>query len=218
MLNLIDTRSLLMFMMLVMVSRAFVLIYVWYVEKEYPSVKYWAMGSILIALSTLLLGLRDLVPHAISIVLANALLIIGWLFTDIGMVVAAERRPPWIAAISISIIGFLAICWFEAIDVDFGMRSMILTLITFAFDMYAMIICLQFKGKGRAVTLRILAGALLVLGISNIWKGIGNMQSEGSSLLQSSLHQGQFLIISLVFTAAGIEPVAMWNLLLARSS
>jgi len=200
MLSLIDTRSLLIFMMLVMFSRAFVLIYVWYVEKEYPSVKYWAMGSILIALSTLLLSLRDLVPHAISIVLANALLIIGWLFTDVGMVVSAERRPPWMAAISISIIGFLAICWFEAIDSDFGMRSLILTLITLAFDMYAMIVCLQFKGKGRAITLRILAGALLVLGVSNIWKGIGNLQSDGSSLLQSSLHQGQFLIISLVFT------------------
>lgn len=200
MLNLIDTRSLLIFMMLVMFSRAFVLIYVWYVEKEYPAVKYWAMGSILIALSTLLLGLRDLVPHAISIILANALLIIGWLFTDVGMVVSAERRPPWIAAISISIIGFLAISWYEAIDSDFGMRSMILTLITLAFDMYAMIVCLQFKGKGRAVTLRILAGALLVLGVSNLWKGIGNLQSDGGSLLQSSLHQGQFLIISLVFT------------------
>lgn len=200
MLNLIDTRSLLIFMMLVMFSRAFVLIYVWYVEKEYPAVKYWAIGSILIALSTLLLGLRDLVPHAISIILANALLIIGWLFTDLGMIVSAERRPPWIAAISISIFGFLAISWFEAIDSDFGMRSMILTLVTLAFDMYAMIACLQFKGKGRAITLRILAGALLVLGVSNLWKGIGNLQSDGGSLLQSSLHQGQFLIISLVFT------------------
>jgi len=200
MFNLIDTRSLLFFMMLVMFSRAFVMIYVWYVEKEYPAVKYWAMGSILIALSTLLLGLRDLVPHSISIILANALLIIGWLFTDIGMIVAAERRPPWIAAISISIAGFIAIAWFEAIDPDFGMRSMILTLATLAFDVYAMIVCLQFKGEGRAVTLRILAGALLILGASNIWKGVGNFQSDGGTLLQSSLHQGQFLIISLVFT------------------
>jgi diguanylate cyclase (GGDEF)-like protein/hemerythrin-like metal-binding protein/PAS domain S-box-containing protein len=200
MFHLIDTRSLLLFMMLVMFSRALVMVYVWYVEKEYPAVKYWAMGSILIALSTLFLSLRDLVPHLVSIILANALLIIGWLFTDVGMVVSAERRPPWIAAITITIIGFLAIAWFEIIDSDFGMRSMILTLATLAFDIYAMGVCLQFKGKGRAITLRILAGALLVLGISNLWKGMGNLQNVGGSLLQTSLHQGQFLIVSLVFT------------------
>ena len=200
MLALLDIRTLLLLITVVLFGRALVLAYVWHVEKHYPSVKYWAMGSILIAAGTFLLGLRDLVSPLISILLANALIIPGWMMIDGGTVIAAERKPLWRAGIGLFLLAQVPATWFTLVSPDYGLRTLSNSLPVIIFDFYAAATCLRFRGGERATTLRILAVALLVMALANSWKTLEALLSGQTSLLVPNPSLALFLVIAVLFT------------------
>jgi len=95
MLTLIDIRTLMLVSIVVLISRALVLAYFWRVEKKYPPIRYWVSGSALTALGIIMVALRGLIPDFVSIILGQALILPGWMLIDAGIVVAADRKPPW---------------------------------------------------------------------------------------------------------------------------
>ena len=211
--NIFDIRTLLLIITLVLVSRAVVLAYVWHVERTYPPVRYWTLGSILVAVGVMLTGLRDIAPPVISILLAHLMTIPGWMLIDAGILTAAGRRVPWRAGIAVCTVSFGALAWFGEGAGHYGARTVATSLATIIFDLYAMQACFGQKGGYRLGTLRILGAALAILAASNAWKTVSILQQGNTTLLERNAAFVQFLITSLIFC---IVSTALFVLLAAQ--
>ena len=169
-LDLLDTRTLLLTITALLVARALVLVHVWRTMRDYAPLGYWTAGSTLVALGALLAGLREIAPPGISIILAQACIVPGWLLIDGGIVLAAGRRVPWRFAIALLAILFPALVWYAQVDPDYVARTVVTTLPAIVFDLYALAACLGVRSGRQVTTLRILAAAAFVLfGFSPCW-------------------------------------------------
>jgi PAS domain S-box-containing protein len=211
--NIFDIRTLLLIITLVLVSRAMVLAYVWHVERTYPPIRYWTLGSILVAVGVMLTGLRDIAPPVISILLAHLMTIPGWMLIDAGILTAAGRRVPWRAGIAVCTVSIGALAWYGEGTGHYGARTVATSLATIIFDLYAMQACFGRKAGYRLGTLRILGTALAILAASNAWKTISILQQGNTSLLEPNAAFVQFLVTSLIFC---IVSTALFVLLAAQ--
>ena len=198
-LDLLDTRTLLLTITALLVARALVLVHVWRTMRDYAPLGYWTAGSTLVALGALLAGLREIAPPGISIILAQACIVPGWLLIDGGIVLAAGRRVPWRFAIALLAILFPALVWYAQVDPDYVARTVVTTLPAIVFDLYALAACLGVRSGRQVTTLRILAAALALLVISNAWKMLGTLTLQITSLLQANPPLTQFLVVSMIF-------------------
>ena len=170
MLNLFDIRTLIFVLTIVLLCRALVLGYVWTITRQYPPVKLWLIGSALVAIGTLLLALRGVVPDMLSILLANSLLIGGWMTISAGTLMAADHHVPWRVGVLI-LVGALAGClWFMSMTPDLAMRTVVTSAPPIIFDTYAAIACLAYRGDNRKTTLRVLGTILLLSAATNCLK------------------------------------------------
>jgi PAS domain S-box-containing protein len=211
--NIFDIRTLLLIITLVLVSRAMVLAYVWHVERTYPPIRYWTLGSILVAVGVMLTGLRDIAPPVVSILLAHLMTIPGWMLIDAGILTAAGRRVPWRAGIAVCTVSIGALAWYGEGAGHYGARTVATSLATIIFDLYAMQACFGRKAGYRLGTLRILGTALAILAASNAWKTISILQQGNTSLLEPNAAFVQFLVTSLIFC---IVSTALFVLLAAQ--
>ncbi len=211
--NIFDIRTLLLIITLVLVSRAVVLAYVWHVERTYPPIRYWTLGSILVAVGVMLTGLRDIAPPVVSILLAHLMTIPGWMLIDAGILTAAGRRVPWRAGIAVCTVSIGALAWYGEGTGHYGARTVATSLATIIFDLYAMQACFGRKAGYRLGTLRILGTALAILAASNAWKTISILQQGNTSLLEPNAAFVQFLVTSLIFC---IVSTALFVLLAAQ--
>ncbi len=97
-----------------------------------PSERYlrdWAIGSALAALSTLLVGLRGLIPDLVSTAVANTLLTVAFTCMYIGargMVrLDRPRRSVWLLAV----FAFVGLSWFVVVDPSVLARVLIVTIV-----------------------------------------------------------------------------------------
>ena len=199
----LEARTLLLVITIVLICRAAILAYVWAVARRYGPIKYWAVGSALIAVGVLLIGLRGIAPDFASIIVAQAILMTGWMLITGGIVLAAGRSPPWRAGAVVTALTVAAVAWYALVTPDLLMRTAVVTATPVAFDVYAFIACLRFERGARRVTLRILAGLLLLLVVSNLVKTIYAIDSASIDLFQGSWQISQFYLLSVVSTVVG---------------
>lgn len=209
----IDIRTLLVVITLVLFGRGLVLAYLWYVERNYLPVREWTLGSILVALGSFMMGLRNIAPELVSVVLAQGLLIPGWLLIDSGIVRAAERQPPWRIAIAVCCAALAGAVWFTLGSPDYAARTLLFTLAVILFDGYALFACLRFRGGRRTLTLRIVAVFLGLLILSNLWKTGTVVQFGASSLFDPNAAMAPFLIFTIIYC---IVTTALFVLLAAQ--
>lgn len=165
--NPFDSRSLILVIMLTLTCRALILGYVWAIARNYRPLKYWTIGSILIGAGSLLFGLRDLIPLMVSVLCGNTLIMSGWLFINAGNLSAAGRRIPWILANSLILLSLSITSWYLLITPDFGMRTVVASFPLIVFDLYASWLCLSATTAPWVTTLRLLAGTLLLVAVSD---------------------------------------------------
>lgn len=201
--HLIDIRTLLLVITLALVCRAAVLAYVWRIERQYAPIRYWTAGSIAIAAGVLLVGLRDIAPPLISILLAQALIVSGWLLVAGGSVAAAGRTPPWRAGILLALATVAGVAWYLLVTPDFGARTIVITVPAVIMDVYAAIACLRASGSARATTLRLLGSLLLVEAASNLWKMIIIVGGGIDSIAGSGAATMPFYLVALVSIIVG---------------
>ena len=196
--DLLDTRTLLLTITLLLAARALVLAYVWRVVRDYAPAAYWTAGSILVAVGALLAGLREIAPAGISIVLAQSCIVSGWMLVDAGTIIAAGRRVPWRPATALLLAMLPPLVWYTYGDPDYVARTVLTTLPAVVFDLHALVACLRLTNGRRVTTLRILAAALAMLIASNLWKLVGAASLQTTSLLQPGPPLIQFLLVSMV--------------------
>jgi PAS domain S-box-containing protein len=211
--NIVDIRTLLLIITIVLASRAIVLAYVWHVERTYPPIRYWTLGSIAVAVGVMFMGLRDIAPPIVSILLAHLMLIPGWMLIDAGIVTAAGRHVPWRAGVAVCVLAMGALAWFAEGTPHYAARTVAISLPVIVFDLYAMFACLRLKTGYRLGTLRILGVALAILATSNAWKTVSIVQQGNSTLFEPNAALVQFLLISLMFC---IVSTALFVLLAAQ--
>lgn len=202
-LDIIDIRTLLLVITLMMVSRAGILIYVWRVEKQYVPIRYWALGSAAIALGTLLVGLRDIAPAVLSIWVAQALITFGWLVVSGGTVLATGTQVPWRVGLAISVATMAGVSWFLFLAPSFGARTVVVTLPAVLFDGFAAWACLRARGDKKALTLHVLGGLLLVQAGANLWKMIAIVNGNIDSLQAGSAATAPFYLVILASIVIG---------------
>ncbi len=200
--DLLDTRTLLLAITVLLVARAAVLAYVWRVVGDYAPTGYWTAGSILVATGSLLVGLREIAPVGISIVLAQTCIISGWLLIDAGIIVAARRTLPWRPAVALLLAFPPALVWYTYGSPDYVARTVVTSLPVIAADLYAMFACLGMRSGRSVTTMRILAAALILMVASNAWKMVGAATLQSTSVFQPSPPLIQFLVVSMMYFIA----------------
>ena len=201
--HLFDIRTLLLVITLAMICRAAVLGYVWRVERQYTPIRYWAAGSTAIAIGALLVGLRGIAPDMLSVWVAQALIIFGWLTLSGGTVLAAEQTPPWRAGIALALVSVAGVAWYLWATPDITRRTVVITLTLLLFDGYAAWACIRAKGSKRANTLHWLGGLLLIQMASNAWKMVAFVQAGNNPLTWDSASTAQFYLMALASIILG---------------
>lgn len=96
-------------------------------RRTYPSsirgLGWWAQGTWWVFFGVILVTLRDWIPASLSIVVGNALIIIGtwhWLVGTNKFLGLRSHRRAWLIAVGVAI---ATIAWFYAVQPSFVMRS-----------------------------------------------------------------------------------------------
>lgn len=148
------------------------------------------------------MGLRGLAPDVLSVWVAQALIIFGWLTLSGGTVLAAEQTPPWRAGMALAAASAAGVAWYLWATPNIAARTVVITLPLLLFDGYAAWACMQVKGSKRANTLHWLGGLLLVQMASNVWKMVVYVRG-GSSLTWDSPSTAQFYVMALASIILG---------------
>jgi len=97
-----------------------------------PSERYlrdWAIGSALAALSTLLVGLRGLIPDLVSAAVANTLLTVAFTRMYIGARGMVRLDPPGRSVWLLAVFAFVGLSWFVLADPSVLARVLIVTIV-----------------------------------------------------------------------------------------
>ena len=194
----IDIRTLLLVCTLILVCRAALLAYAWAINRTYRPIRYWAIGSSLLALGVLLLSMRELVPLVVSAMLGQTAVIVGWLFTSAGTITATERVPPWRWGFSIAAAALIATFCLLLVWPDYSLRNIAVTVPGLLFDACFIYFCLGFRGgRWRTITFRILALALAVSLASSLIKMAYVTQSGSTSMFDTNARISQFYLLNI---------------------
>ena len=196
----LDPRTLIFILTLVQIARAIALLHVRQTHKQYAPAGYWAFGSLLTALGFLLVAFRDLIPLWLSVVLANALILPGWMLVAFGIVLATEHKPPWRLGIAVTIIACIVISWNAVLQPEYTYRLITFNLAVILFDGYAAYHCLRHSRNDSSMTYKILGICQLLIMLSCFWRTLDGCCQGISSLLSPTLAQLQFSIVFIFFS------------------
>lgn len=200
MLQYLDVRTLIFVLTLLAIVQAAVLLYLWRAESRYPPARYWGVGSLLFAAGLLLVGLRDIVPVSISVVLANFFLLTGFLSFCLGITCAADKQPPWRAGAVIVAATLAFNTWFAVVTPVFSMRVLGFCFAFVALNLLAIRACLSVpSGSRKAMTLRVIAAALLINSGSSVWRTLSVFSEGVEGLLSPQVSQLQFFVVGILF-------------------
>lgn len=198
-----DVRTLLLLTALLLVSRSVLLAYVWHKVRGYKPVRWWAAGSALIALGVLLVGLRDVVPDFLSVLVGQGCIIFGWAGTSVGTLMAADREPPWRLWWWLSLASIASAAWFFFAVPDYAWRTIAVSLPGMVFDAYVVWACFRYRADNRRRgTLKVLGSVTLAAMLSVLAKNIHVVHSQSSSLLAPAWEVSLYVLITILTLTA----------------
>ena len=194
----LDVRTLILVITIVLVCRALIMGYVWTITRYFPPVKAWMMGSALVAVGAMLLTLRGVGPEVLTVVVAQTCLILGWLVISVGTLKAAEQHVPLKWGVLISV-GAIAGCfWYLFVNPNLALRTVVVSTPPIIFDLYVAIACLKYKGTYRKTTLRVLSAALLLMAVANVVKTQYTYSVDLKDMFEANGAIVQFYLVALM--------------------
>ena len=164
----LDIRTLLVVVILVLVVRAAIFGYLWRINPDYPPVRFWAIGALLVATGGIFLLLRDEASFLFSMLVANLMILTGWLSWSHGTLLATGTRSPWRVGAAMTMSCYAGIAYFGYADPDFFLRTVFQALPMMVMDIYVAIACMRDRGDPRRMTFMRLGITMLVLTVSNL--------------------------------------------------
>jgi diguanylate cyclase (GGDEF)-like protein/hemerythrin-like metal-binding protein/PAS domain S-box-containing protein len=198
-----DNRTLMLVITLILLSRSALLGYAWVMNRTYTPVRWWALGSSVMAVGVLLVGLRGVVPLDLSVLGGQGLLMAGWMLVSAGTLMAVDRKPLWGWGIGVVVFGMVATYSFLNVSPSYAWRTLVTSLPGLAFDTYTAIACLRYNGnKHRKYTLRLLALALLANGVFSTIKNEHIFHSGVTSPLDPAWEISVYYLVSILVAVA----------------
>lgn len=152
------------------IGMAAMLVYVWSVQRNYPPAKDWALGALMSAAGMFCLALRGLAPFWVTEVLANVLLLPGWMLFSYGIIKAAGKTPPMKLGLTLCALVVAALVWFSLVDPNRPARIFVHHFVLAAFDCYAAFACLMHSRTSRTHTFRLIATLLILSAMIFLWR------------------------------------------------
>ena len=166
----LDVRTMVLIYVCIRIGQAAMLVYLWRVQQNYPPAKDWAVGALMSAAGLLCLALRDLAPVWVTEILANALLLPGWMIFDYGIARAAGKKPSVKLGLLLCALAIGSLAWHSFVEPDRAARIFVHHMVLAAFDFYAAYACLCCVKSGRRITFRLIAALLFLLVLSYLWR------------------------------------------------
>ena len=166
----LDVRTMVLIYVGIRIGQAAMLVYLWCVQRNYPPAKDWAVGALMSAAGLLCLALRDLAPVWVTEILANALLLPGWMIFDYGIARAAGKKPSVKLGLLLCALAIGSLAWHSFVEPDRAARIFVHHMVLAAFDFYAAYACLCCVKSGRRITFRLIASLLFLLVLSYLWR------------------------------------------------
>ena len=166
----LDVRTMVLIYVCIRIGQAAMLVYLWRVQRNYPPAKDWAVGALMSAAGLLCLALRDLAPVWVTEILANTLLLPGWMIFDYGIARAAGKTPSVKLGLLLCALAVGVLAWHSFVEPDRAARILVHHMVLAAFDFYAAYACLCCVKSGRRITFRLIASLLFLLVLSYLWR------------------------------------------------
>lgn len=179
------------------IGQSLAILVLWITQRHYPPARDWAIGAGLCAvgLPVLMLSSENMAP--LPWIIGNTLVIAGWLVFDVGVVRAANRTPPWTAAIAVFVVGLVVIGSATGANANVATSVMTFQLVTGAFDLYAAWACFTVVKEQRSITHPLIGIALSLLAISGIVRGALLLDADASTVFVASLGNLQYALIAI---------------------
>jgi diguanylate cyclase (GGDEF)-like protein/PAS domain S-box-containing protein len=125
----IDLRTLFIVLVMTDFLQAFAIFLQYLLNKTYRGIGWWVLGFTSVALGFALMFLRDFIAiDLISIILANALLVLGAVFIYIGSVRFFDKKENRGVVVTIFIVFILFYLYFTYVNNDITIRSFIVSV------------------------------------------------------------------------------------------
>jgi len=196
----LDFKTLLVALTMIRLLQSGGLLYVWYFHRRYPPAREWAVGAILIAAGTLLIGLRDVLPSAPSILAGNFEILAGGLIFDLGIIQASGGSPPRRLGWAALVIVMAAFAWYTLVQPSLLVRIGLFGAVAVLLDTYTAFASWAAPRGPLRTTQRIIAILLVMEASVTALRSIGFIQSEMTSVLQSSAAQTSFALAGMAIT------------------
>lgn len=199
----LDIRTLLIGLALLWVVRAAALVLAYRLQQHYAPIRYWAIGSSLVAVGFLLVALRGPIPLTASVLLGHGLVLWGWACIDLGLVRAAGWRPPQQAFTWLVALTWLGLAWFVLVVDDYQTRSVLVTVTPSIMDLYAAYCCLRPRraSAARHTVLRWIGWMQVGIALSNGIKLWFVMEHAGSVLFVADWRNALFYLYVVSYAA-----------------
>lgn len=98
------------------------MLYIWRQQKTYPGFLHWTFASLANAVGMILISQRGILPDAVTVVLADLLLMVSMLVILGGLVRFAGQKPQYVLAGSFLLIFCAAMVYFTYAWPNFALR------------------------------------------------------------------------------------------------
>ncbi|MDT8989629.1 GGDEF domain-containing protein [Curvibacter sp. APW13] len=199
----LDIRTLLIGLALLWVVRAAALVLAYRLQKHYAPIRYWAIGSSLVAIGFLVVALRGPIPLAVSVLLGHGLVLCGWASIDLGLVRAAGWRPPQQAFAWLVVLTSLGLAWFVLGVDDYQTRTVLITVTPGIMDVYAAYCCLRPRqaSAARHAVLRWIGWMQVGITLANGIKLWFVLQHSGPVLFAADWRNALFYLYVIAYAA-----------------
>ena len=158
----LDYTTLLVAYAMIRVLQAVALVYVWRVHRRYAPLRELAVGSVLVALGTLVISAAAVLSPALWVIPQYVLIGAGAGIFNVGLVRMSDRPAPWRLAIGWSALYILARLAFVFIWPNNVFGVAIFTVFVAGCDGFAAVCLLRVPRTALKTTQTIIAGLLVV--------------------------------------------------------
>ena len=171
----LDVRTLVLIYVGINIGQAFVLVYLWSVQRNYPPAKDWAIGSLMFATGLFLVALRTQAPMILTEIVSNLFLLPGLMLFNFGIVKAAGRKPSFSSGLAICALAITILAWLNLESPNYRAAVLTQNLVFLTFHLYAAYACLRATTVKGNHTFRILGTLFIILVMASTWRIAGGV-------------------------------------------
>ena len=193
----LDYRTLAFVFVLKSVLQTLGLFYVWYIDRQYPPARKWAIGSLCFAAAALLTLVQPSSPPATLIIGRNACAYAGLFIFGAGLCQARLAYFPNRLFGILAIASLLANWWFTIHTPSLSARIVIFSMTFGSGEAYVAVCALRAPAGPLRGTFRIIGFLLVLEAAVALFRGVSALQVDYTFVFQKSTAQTVFILVSI---------------------